>query len=197
MRRYETRSPLFWVGRCSRNCFLLLLILLVTSVHPFGRTGRRCSLTELLYTMTPSPWTPSDGLFRRTITAPHNPRTIRLVKFRPKDSLDIPIFLEEYMRSRQGTEQNYRCSKAIEEKYRDKVTPVKYDNPLNDYISHVPFFRRSEVFPLFVGDGSGLSPAASKKIQNWLLEMKYLDKWDGIVSEVANSQKWIPTTLLQ
>jgi hypothetical protein len=147
--------------------------------------------------MTPKLWTPSDGLFRRTITAPNDPRTIPLVKFRPKDSFDIPIFLEEYMRSRQGTEQSYRCSKAIEDHYRDKVTPVKYDNPLNDYISHIPFFRRSVMFPSFSGNGSGCSVAAKNKIKKWLSKSKYLDKWDGMVSEVPNSQNWIPATLLQ
>jgi hypothetical protein len=147
--------------------------------------------------MTPKLWTPSDGLFRRTITAPNKPRTIPLVKFRPKDSFDIPIFLEEYMRSRQRTEQSYRCSKAIEEKFRDMVTPVKYDNPLNDYISQIPFFRRSEVFPLFDGDESGLHPGPRYKIRKWLLGMKYLDRWDGMVSEVPNSENWIPTTYLQ
>ena len=144
--------------------------------------------------MTPKLWTPSDGLFRRTITAPNDPREIPLVKFRPKDSFDIPIFFEEYMKSRQVTEQSYRCSKAIEENYRDKVTPVKYDNPLNDYISHIPFFRRSEVFPLFDGDESGLHREARYKIRKWLLGRKYLDRWDGMVSEVPNSENWIPTT---
>lgn len=108
------------------------------------------------------------ALSKKTITAPHSPREIPLVKFRPKDSFDIAIFLEEYMRSRQGMEQSYRCSKIIEVKYRDKVTPVKYDNPSNDYISHIPFFRRSEVFPSFSGNGSRCSVAAKNKIKKWL-----------------------------
>jgi hypothetical protein len=75
--------------------------------------------------------------------------------------------------------------------------PVKYDNPLNDYIRHVPFFRRSEVFPYHSGNDSTFTPNSNNRFVAWLVKMKTLDDWDGSVSDVKNTERWIPTTLPQ
>ena len=140
--------------------------------------------------MTSKSWKPSDGLFRKSITADPNPRNIPLDAFRPKTTNDIPLPLIKYMAAREGKEQTYRCSYTIEEVYRNKVTPVKYDNPLNDYIRHFPFFRRAEVFPHNSGNGK-------QNIRSWIARYKTLELWDGSLGHVKNTEGWIPATLLQ
>jgi len=141
---------------------------------------------------------PPEKLFRRVITVNPDARSVPFAKLRPNSLVGILAPIQKYMAVRESQEQTYRCSQKIEKGYQHKVAPVKYDSPLNDYIRHVPFFRRVEVFPYYSTSGDSESlRKASEKIEEWVRRMKYLDKWDGPVSDIRNLEGWIPSTLLQ
>ena len=141
---------------------------------------------------------PPEKLFRRIITVDPNARVVPSAKLRPNSLVGILAPIQEYMTVRDGQEQTYRCSQKIEKEYQHKIAPVKYDSPLNDYIRHVPFFRRIEAFPYYSTSGdSEYLRKASEKVEEWVRRMKYLDKWDGPVSDIRNLEGWIPSTLLQ
>lgn len=141
---------------------------------------------------------PPEKLFRRVITVDPNARVVPSTKLRPNSLVGILAPIKKYMAARHRQEQTYRCSQKTEKGYQHKVAPVKYDSPLNDHIRHVPFFRRIEVFPYYSTsvDSESLRKA-SEKVEEWVGRMKYLNKWDGPVSDIRNLEGWIPSTLLQ
>lgn len=157
MRIHETRSPLFWVGRCWRTLLSDLSITFCfipcTRTHPNPVSGIQCWVRGYEYTRMATTTLPSERLFQRVITPDPNVRAVPFAKLRPNlNCILAPI--QEYMAVRDGQEQTYRCSLKVEKEYKNKVAPVKYDSPLNDYIRHVPFFRRSEVFPYYSSSGN-------------------------------------------
>lgn len=91
--------------------------------------------------------------------------------------------------------------KNFDSKYRGKVTPARFDNPLNSLIRRIPFFHRIHCSP---HDGVGLTfhdrserNMAPEAVRASVELMRCLPDWDGNDTSVINKHNLIPAVLME
>ena len=129
----------------------------------------------------------------------------------------IPPPLRRYITTRNPENKTFRCSNKVAKAYGGRVIPARFDNPLNDYILHFPFFRREIIFPLSdtmiptkdrdpksTTNTSGFidfkqSKQNADKVKGWVESLLYVEDWNGSESSICIPKKsrMIPPTLLR
>jgi len=145
-----------------------------------------------------------------SLTAPyilmitHNPKVVKAVR-RLRKTYKPRTPIEEYSQSypfeRKLSTSYSSGGKNFDSKYRGKVTPAKFDSPLNSLIRRIPFFHRIQCSP---HDGVGLTfhecserNTAPEAVRASVELMRCLPDWDGNDTSVINKHNLIPAVLME
>lgn len=135
----------------------------------------------------------------------HDPKVVKAVRRLRKHVQAPNTAFEEYSQS-YPFDRNLSTSyssggKNFNSKYRGKVTPAKFDNPLNSLIRRVPFFRRIQCLP---HDGVGMTffdrlekTTALEAVRASVERMRCLPDWDGNETSITNKHNLIPAVLME
>jgi hypothetical protein len=96
-------------------------------------------------------------------------------------------------------EPSYTCRHDFASKYRNRVLPRAYDNPLNEIADRIPFFtriRQLHPHPRHKDDKQFIS--YFNKLETWMGKMTHLEGWDAKLSSIPiDAGNFVPATILE